>query len=231
MKWLTILALVLFIGSNPLIAQTRKSIRVKAGDDLAQAYSKHGFYRFPQFTKAILHFKNGSNKDGILFNYNILSGNMQFIGPKGDTLDLNGAASIDSIVFPQTIFYNMDGFQELVARAGSLRLLKKPVIRMQAENIGAYGQPNPTSSIINYTNYFSGTNVYNLSINQDVVIVETIQWSFMDNSFQPRKVGKETLLQSLPPEKQAVATDYMKKNKVNFDKEKDLFNLMNELAR
>ncbi|HEX6191087.1 MAG TPA: hypothetical protein VFZ42_01930 [Chitinophagaceae bacterium] len=231
MKYLLVLAIIISLNSDALFAQSRKTIRVKAGDDIAQTYSKQGFYRLPNFSKATLHFKTGSKNDGILFNYSIISGNMQFIGPKGDTLEMGGTASIDSITFPGTVFYNNDGFQEVAARVGSFRLLKKVNIRMQSENIGAYGQPNPTSSIVNYTNYFSGTNVYNLTINQDIIIVETIIWSFMDAANATYKPSKATLLQSLPADKKAVAEAYLQKNKVNFDKEKDLLALMNELNK
>ena len=230
MKYLILAAFALTLNTTMTVAQSRKVTRVKAGDDIAQAYSKNGFYRLPNFSKTVLYYKSGSKNDGILFNYNILSGNMQFISPKGDTLDMAGIEAVDSIVFPQTAFYNNDGFQEVVAQIGSFRLLKKPTIKMQAENIGAYGQPNPTSSIVNYTNYFSGTNVYNLVINQDIVIIETITWSFLDASNTVYKPSKATLLQSLPAEKKSAAEAYLQKNKVNFDKEKDLLALVNALS-
>ena len=213
MKYLLLAAVVFSLNTNSIVAQSRRTIRVKAGDDIAQAYSKHGFYRLPNFDKAILYYKSGNKTDGILFNYNIISGNMQFISPKGDTLDLTGTEAVDSVVFPQTVFYNNDGFQEVAERIGSFRLLRKPTIRMQAENIGAYGQPNPTSSIINYTNYFSGTNVYNLSINQDIVITETITWSFMDASNTIHKPSKATLLQALPADRKAAAELTCRKTK------------------
>jgi len=230
MKYLLLAALALSLYNTTVTAQSRKVIRVKAGDDIAQAYSKNGFYRLPNFSKAALYYKSGSKNDGILFNFNILSGKMQFISPKGDTLDMAGTETVDSIVFPQLAFYNIDGFQEVAAQIGTFRLLKKPIIKMQAESIGAYGQPNPTSSIANYTNYFSGTNVYNLIINQDIVIIETITWSFMDASNTVHKPSKATLLQTLPDDKKATAEAYLQKNKVNFDKEKDLLSLVNALS-
>src|SRR5688572_2456812 len=113
MKYLLLAAVVFSLNTNSIVAQSRRTIRVKAGDDIAQAYSKHGFYRLPNFDKAILYYKSGNKTDGILFNYNIISGNMQFISPKGDTLDLTGTEAVDSVVFPQTVFYNNDGFQEV----------------------------------------------------------------------------------------------------------------------
>ena len=63
--------------------QARRSIRVAAGEDLAQSYSKQGFYRFANFSNARLYFKTGGINTGMPFNYNLLSGTMQFISPGG----------------------------------------------------------------------------------------------------------------------------------------------------
>ena len=211
-------------------SQTRRSVRVRAGEDIAQAYSKHGFYRFPSFSKAKLYFRSGGHNEGVQFNYNILSSSLQFIGPKGDTLEVAGLAGIDSVVFEKGTYYFADGLVELAGKAGPLRLVKKTTIKLQAENIGAYGQPNPTSSIVNYNTYFSGINVYNLSVNQDVVIVETTNWFFLDEKNMLHKTSKSTLLSLLPDAMRSAAESYLKDNKTQFDKEADLQRLIAALS-
>jgi len=55
MKYTGLLLLTGLIFSATLFGQYRKTIFVKAGDDVAQAYSPSGFYRFPQFTAASLY--------------------------------------------------------------------------------------------------------------------------------------------------------------------------------
>jgi hypothetical protein len=213
-----------------LFAQPGKTIRVKAGEDVAQAYSPQGFYRFPQFSKATLYFKDGGRNSGALFNYNVLSGNMQFINQAGDTLDMGGAAKIDSIVFEKNVFLYNDGFLEVVAFSDSLRLLKKLVLKTQVENIGAYGQPNATASIVNIKTYAAGTGVFNLIINQDVVVTENISWFFTNGNNIIVKASKGNLPKLLPAEKLSKAEAYLKQNKTNFDKENDLKKLLEALT-
>ena len=106
---------------------------MKAGEDVAQAYSPQGFYRFPQFSKAILYFKGGGQNTGVLFNYNVLSGNMQFISPKGDTLDMGNTAGLDSIVFEKNVFIYNNGFMEVAANTDSIKLVKKLLLKTQVE--------------------------------------------------------------------------------------------------
>lgn len=231
MKKYSLLFAALFVNYCFALAQTGKPIRVKAGEDVAQAYSSHGFYRFPQFGKATLFFKNGGQNGATVFNYNVLSGNMQFVGPKGDTLDLGGANTIDSIVFEKNMFLFNEGYMEVVATVDSVKLAKKTVVKTQLENIGAYGLPNSTSSITNIKSFTSNSGVYNLIINQDVLLIENISWFFTTGGNNvPVKASKSNLLKLLSPEKQKAAEAYLKQNKTNFEREADLKKLMDAVA-
>jgi hypothetical protein len=229
MRRVLLLLLGIIIVNISAHTQSRRSIRVRAGEDIAQAYSPHGFYSFPAFSKATLFFRSGGNNSGLLFNYNILGNSLQFIGPAGDTLEAANTSSLDSVVFEKTHFYNAEGLAEMAASAGNLKLLKRISIKLQAENIGAYGQPNPTSSIVNYNTFYSGINVYNLSINQDIVIVETTSWYLMDEKLQFRKASRQVLLEMLQGEFKSRAQRILGGRKVNFDKPADLLQLFEEL--
>ena len=213
------------VNYNLAFSQSVRSIRAKAGDDIAQAYSPNGFYRFPQFSEAKLCFKTGSKKTGILFNYNIFSGQMQFISPKGDTLDVANAADIDSIVFAKNIFLFNDGFIEVIGQNDSLRLLKKVVLKTDVEKIGAYGLPSSTAAINSFTTYSSGSSVYNLVLNQDVILIEHNYWFFLSGK-TILKANKTNLFDLLPVQKQAKAQSYLKQNKTSFEKENDLKKLL-----
>jgi hypothetical protein len=232
MKPLLPLILILLLNNSLLFSQSRKSIRVKAGEDIAQAYSSQGFYRFPQFGKATFYFKGGGKNAGQLFNYNILSGTMQFVGSKMDTLDMAIQAPIDSVVFDNTTFhYHKDGFMEVVAQTDSIALLKRTTIKTQVENIGAYGISNQTGSIDNLRNFAFGSSVYSFRINQDVVLSENISWFLKDRNDNLVKATKSNLLKLLSPVKQNKAEAYIKQTKISFDKEEDLKQLFAEISK
>jgi hypothetical protein len=230
MKYCVLFFLAAFLNYNLALAQTTRPMRIKAGEDVAQAYSPYGFYRFPQFGQAKLYFKDGGRNNGKQFNYNILSAALQFIGPKGDTLDLAGQENIDSVVFTGSTFLYNDGFMEIVATADSIALLKKIIIRTQTENIGAYGMSNSTASIVSMRTYSSGTSVYNLVLNQDIVLTEVVSWFFTGGNKNIVKATKTNLLKLLPAEKQTKAEAYLKENKTSFEKEADLKKLIAAIA-
>jgi hypothetical protein len=130
-----------------------------------------------------------------------------------------GTNTLDSVVFEKNVFCYNDGFIEVVAQADSLELMKKIVLKTQAENIGAYGVANSTASIVNIRTFSSGTGVYSLVLNQDIVIVETVSWLLVSGNNNPIKATKDNFLKLLPAEKQARAAAYLKQNKTSFDKE------------
>jgi hypothetical protein len=226
MKHCFALILLITLFMPALIAQPGRTIRVKAGEDAAQAYSPSGFYRFPQFGKAHLYFNGTSRRSDILFNYNLYSGRIQFINPRGDTLDLVNATSPDSIVFETSKFVYRDGFLEVIEQSDSLKLVKKLVLKAQVESIGAYGQPNPTGSITNVKSIFTDGAVFSLVVNADIVLTEDINWFFINGRGEPLKANKTNLLKLLPTEKQARAESYLKQNRVSFQKEQDLKGLV-----
>ena len=230
MKYFTLLLISSCLLSLTAFNQPTRSIRVKAGDDVAQAYSPQGFYRLPQFSKAILYYSDGKAGTAQQFNFNLLSSNLQFIGPKGDTLDLSGQSKIDSIVFDKLTLLYDDGFMEIVSRADSVMLLKKVVIKTQAENIGAYGQPNNTASILNIKSFQTSNGVFSLILAQDVVVSESTSWFFMDKNRNLVKANKSNLSKVLSSNAQARADAYLKQNKTSFEKEADLKKLMEAIA-
>ncbi len=209
-------------------SQPRRTLRVKAGEDMAQAYSKQGFYRFPQFIPGTVFFNDGSQNKGTKFNYNILDGTMQFISNTGDTLNMSKNNNTDSVVFSEVVYYcKSDDFLEVVTTGkSSVRLLKKIFIKKQIENIGAYGQANSTASIDNIKNFYFGTNVFSFIINQDIVLIENVTWFFAGPGNQIERTGKSSFLKLIPTEKQNEASEFIKKNKINFDREEDLKKLL-----
>ncbi|MFI5131258.1 MAG: hypothetical protein ACHQFX_14750 [Chitinophagales bacterium] len=222
MRYIAPFTLLFILISNFCYGQTARSIRVKAGEDVAQAYSPQGFYRFPQFGKATLHFRSGIRSSSVLFNYNMLSGALQFISPKGDTLDLANAADLDSVAFEKTTFIFNNGFFEIVSQSDSIRLLKKVVLSSQYEDIGAYGRPNPTGSITNIKEISVRGAVYSLIVNQDIVLTEDVTWFLMRAPAGMIKANKTNLLKMLPAEKQGKTETYLKQNKISFQQENDL---------
>jgi hypothetical protein len=221
--------LIMLLASLSSYAQTAKTITVKAGEDAAKAWSPNGFYRLSQFSKAALFRKTGEIHSNSLFNYNIFSAKIQFINEVGDTLDLINPSLFDSIVIEKSVFYYDNGFLERVATAHPLRVVKKTQIKMRPETIGAYGGSNPTAAVDKISSYTINGNMYSFSVNENMTFRESISLFFMGADGNLKKATKANLMLLLPADKQEKAKLYIKDNKINFEREADLKNLMDIL--
>lgn len=216
---------VIFPCTMALLAQSR-TLKIEAGEDIAQAYSANGFYRLPHFTKAYLYRNGGVTSPDTKLNYDLLGGNIQFINIGGDTVNLINSSLFDSIQIGELLFYPEEGYMELVTAGSSLRLVKKTEIKWRAEAVGAYGTTNNSGASDKVNNIVLNNNVYKITHNQRVVIMEKIEWYWMDNKRQFYKASRESLLQLLPSEKQVTVKSFLKENKTRFNKEADLRKLM-----
>jgi hypothetical protein len=229
MKSYWLFALLVVLKTNFVFGQGGKAILVRAGEDIAKAYSPNGFYRFSQFAKATLFRKTGKSDTDQLLNYNIFSGAMQFINEKGDTLDLINPSLFDSIAIDGNIFYYEDGFMELVASSQPFRLFKKTRIKLIPERKGAYGSSNSTGASDKISSYTFGNSVYNISVTEDMTVKESIDWFWMDEKGKLWKANKDNLFLLLPADKQESVKAWLKQNKTSFGKEPDLRRLMQNL--
>jgi hypothetical protein len=232
MKPAILLFLSITLITTEMRAQYRKSIQVKAGEDIAQAFSPNGFYRFANFANGTLFAPNRSGNSAHLYNYNMLSGTMQFINGRGDTMDMTNPGLFDSILINNTVFFykGQDGFVEVLATAYPVRLVKKVTIKMKPVTIGAYDGASTTSAIKRISQYtIVTTTVYNLTISDDVMLKESVDWFWMGENGELVKASKKNLMTMLSPELQARALGIIKDKKIEFDRERDLIQLINSL--
>lgn len=199
MKNIMLALIGLMFLTNSIQAQIER-YRVKAGDDITNKISEFGKYRFKNFESARIYYLYGKFAHG-RFNYNYLVDEMQFINLAGDTLALSNPAEITYITFDSTIFFYNDGFIELVSKHDSISVAKKQKITITYEKIGAYGQPNPTSSIDNYRNYADdpSSRTYKLIVNRDAVILKQTTWYIiMDRDQKSIKADKDGFIKLFP---------------------------------
>jgi len=230
MKYMNLLIIACLYFTVAVQGQYKKSISVKAGEDMAQAFSPNGFYQFPTFKPGVLYSSKRSGASAQLFNYNLLEDKIQFINKEGDTLVMANPALFDSIrIDNRTFYYREDmGFFEILAQSPAM-LVKKTVIKIKPQSIGAYDGASTTSAINNINTYMIGTNRYNYTVNEDVMIKEAVDWYWIDANGNPVKANRKNLFSILPPTKKNRAEDLIKQKNIDFDKENDLIELLSLL--
>jgi hypothetical protein len=231
MKALLLLVLIL-IGYIDLPAQDSTLVTIKAGNKVMDVLTTADLYYYPQFTKGKVFFRDGSKATATM-NYTRLYDQMLFIN-KGDTLALADEMTIRFIVIDRDTFYFDEGYVRLILDSGIVKLAEKQVwVVADVQKIGTHNRPTTTVAVTSFSSYTNGLDAAkskDLILNEDILLRKETQYYFGDEYNHFVRTGKKRLLQLFPKEQRRIE-NYLKENKVDFDKKDDLEKLAQFLSQ
>jgi len=222
-------ALLLVIASflmyvTSVSAQSTETIRVKAGDDISKIISPNGIYRFSSFTTGT-YLKNNNTGSSAKLNYNLFTGEMQYLNLNGDTMTIANSAEINFIKIQGVVFYYRNGYKEVIADEDSVTLAFESEIKLEYEKVGLYGQSNSAQDVVNMGSFNTDTNVFQLTLGQDVVIRKKKSYYLFNKNQSPVIATKKSFLKLFNKNKPAI-DKYIEEYKVNFNDPDDLRKLL-----
>jgi hypothetical protein len=219
MKRYILLGLI-FFQSFSVLAQVYDRKVIHADENI----SDHFTYRFPSFEEATVLFKNGTSSI-YKMNFNMLLCSMQFIDPKGDTLNISKPADIDSILFKNSTFFFRDNYFEILSAYNSVKLVVSRKASFEPVKIGAMGMPSRNGAIDNYDSYSSDDKQFNtpikLRINQNINSYQKIEFFIIGNNGEFMKASKNSFLKICGNDKKS-SEKFIQLNKIKFNNQDDL---------
>ena len=206
--------------SFSLYGQVTETIKVKAGEDMSAALSTHGLYKFPGFTDGTVLFKDGSSTKAKM-NFNVFINEIVFINNSNDTLAIGNRELVDSIKLDSNVFYYNRGYFLVVKDYGDTKLVRREKLNFENVKVGAFGLPNRGVSIDNYTTVTQQSTVYQLIVNEDVIIKKETLYLLTYKKFRSAKANLPGFVTAFPALKNEVQT-FAESNDINFKKEADL---------
>jgi len=147
---------------------------------------------------------------------------MHFISPKGDTLALANEKNIRYVAIANDTFYYDQGYVRLLSADDGVKLVKKQVwIISDTRQVGAYNSTSNSASISSYTSYNEGGRLYDLVVNEDIILKKVDQFYFGDVNNHFVLATKKNLLLLFPKEQQRIEL-FLKENKISFSNQDDL---------
>lgn len=222
MRRYILLALILFQIFS-VTSQVNDKKVIQADENISDYF----IYRFPSFEKATILFKNGSSSI-YKMNFNMLLCTMQFIDPKGDTLEISKPEDIDSIRLNNSTFFFKGAYFEVLAAVDSVKLVVSRKAKFESIKIGAMGLPSRNTGIDNYDSYSSNDKQYNtptqLRINQNINAYQKTEFFLTSNKDEFIKATKPSFLKIFYADKNGIEK-FIRSNKINFNKQVDLIKL------
>ena len=225
--------LFILTGYSNLSAQDSTIVTIKAGNRIKDVLTPADIFYYPQYTSGKVFLRDGS-KATARMNYTRLFDQMLFIDPHGDTLALANEKTFKFIAVDQDTFYFDEGYVRLIANNGGVKLAEKQIwVIADERKIGSHNRSTSTVAVTSLKSYSDeGTRAksYDLLINEDVVIRKETHYYFGDEYNHFVRAGKKKLLLLFPKEELRIE-NYLKENKVNFDKKDDLEKLVQFLGQ
>ncbi|MDP4223763.1 MAG: hypothetical protein Q8868_10660 [Bacteroidota bacterium] len=209
---------LLLINGN-LAAQEKEIILVKAGTNILDYFPFKERYQFPEFRDGKVKFKNGLTSSG-RFNYNILTGEMDFVQAQ-DTMAFSNKKDISYVTVAMDTFFYSNGYVDLISHGHVKIGMKQRILLKEIERKGAYGMTDRNSAIDTYNLVEAGGNFYKLTPNEDWVLGRSKQFYIKDSQGEFILLNKKYLFDLFPLKRDSIK-EYLKSNKVDFRSEDDM---------
>ncbi|TKK69279.1 hypothetical protein FC093_08140 [Ilyomonas limi] len=220
MKTILLTLFILLLYTYTAYAQA-DSYTIKPGEDVNATLPASIKFLYPQFTSGGVFFRDGTTSHALM-DYNLLTSEMQFIAPNGDTLAVANEVTIKYIAIGSDTFFYDKNYLQLVAGNATAKLAKRETLAMgDVKKAGGYGQVSSTSAITTVSSVRLQNRVTNLTEDKELVINKQTAYYIGDtyNHFLP--ANKKNIIK-LFGKKQAAVEQYCKDNKIAFNKEADL---------
>lgn len=216
--------LVAILTSTSLFAQENQTFRVKANSDLSKSLPVKDRYLYPQFRDGTVTFFNGTTANAKL-NYNLMLGEIQFVGVARDTLSLANEQTIKQIQIGEQVFYYdvTNGYVASLATYAPVQLVAKTMFRVGAvEKMAGMGKSSGTSSIKEVNTLSTGnSSMQRLASQGDVVLSKERIYFLMDANNRFYKANKSGFLKLFSKNKKAIES-YLEEQKIDFQNVEDL---------
>jgi hypothetical protein len=210
--------LVISIITFHLSGQVYEKKVIPAGQNM----STYSDFLFPSFSKAIVKLKDGGKIETNM-NFTLVQCDMQFIGPKGDTLSLSDPENVDSIYLNGYVFFYKKGYFQIPVDSGRVKLAILRKTSFEPVKIGAMGMPSHSTAIDNYATVSDDkADTKQLILNVDIYVTRQTNFYFIgDNNSEMINASKSALMKIFSDNKDNIE-QFIKANKLSLSNEKDL---------
>jgi hypothetical protein len=223
-----IFSILCLIGPFALAQESDVTFTLKAGVDVTKAIPFENRYMYKEFSDGRVYFRNGKTT-GAKLNYNTIFAQIQFVGPRKDTLLLADMAYIDTITIGKDVYYYLEGYGHIRRIGGTGKTLLGKIYSLSSlgsEKAVSYGQYSQTSAVDGYSSYTDGDGrMRNLTTNDQTRLRGKSRFFWIDANKRITLATKANLFRIFPKEKKKLGV-FIDQHNIDFTNEQDLSRLL-----
>lgn len=212
------LIIATIVQTHCIYAQPSPLLKLPAHTHVAKVSWRDSIYRFPDFQFGRITWATGfAPVDTFRLNYNLYFAQLDLINAKGDTVQVKPSRELKLVQIGGNIFYHDDrrGYIEVLYQAPiSLGVL---TILSTVKMVYASGSFEGTSS---------GMDTRGIPSVYDRYYKRATTYFFIDGNNKLHKAIRPSVLKLYANHKKAINA-YLDENKIDFTRERDLFQLLN----
>ena len=225
MKFFLWISCIACLFADHASGQTIKKYKVNPGQKISEAIPQNEIYSYPEFTSGKVYLRNNS-VSLVKLNYTALLGELQFIDPKGDTLSVADEKMISLVVINTDTFYYDNAYLKMIATEGRVKLANNQFIEMtNKEKIGEFGQVGH-GSIETYGKVSTSQSPPKDLVANEVLTMTKKSVYYIGDAYNSFKVANKKNVLGMFQKNETEVKAYLKENKVDFNNEKDLRQLI-----
>lgn len=230
MKIILLVAAGIFL-THTVSSQERVTANVRHGENVNELLSNTKFL-FPEFQSLTLVTQKGAGQ--VKMNYNMLTDEMVFINPQGDTLALGNPKDINAINFGKRGFiYTSKGYLEILADNGDkLLLISRRIKPATVKRYGAYGQAINTAFVKNISGLLDDASAGSdrLAINHEITYTITLNY-YLQAGKSLKPATEKNFEKTFGKHKKELISAYIKEHSLDLKKEEDIIKLFHFCAQ
>ena len=216
-----IICSILLVNSC-LFAQKNEKVIVKAGTRVIDNFPIADRYLYADFTAGKAIFSNDRIYPSV-FNYNFVSGEMEFI-KSNDTLIITDKRDLHLIVVAQDTFYYDGGYLQLIQN-GQLKVYLKQIFGIKdILKKGAMGTVNRSAASESYDYWLTAGLSKDLVADIDVVFQKEELYFFSTTGKDYMRFNRKNITKILPG-KEDIVNNYITASKTDFESREDVLKL------
>lgn len=211
-------AIVLALIANCSL-QAQETFVIKPGENIKEVLTFSQIYHYPKFTDGTVIFNDGKTANG-KFNFNLVSSEMQFIDPKGDTLSLGNEETIHQLLIAKDTFIFSNAYIRLISTNPKATLGERIYYKDYIQKPGAYGV-STAATATNTVDLLVQRRPLQVDHDHEISLVKHTDFVFSGTDASYFVADKKSLPKAFPKIKKEI-NNYLTINPVDFSKREDL---------
>ena len=204
----------------PAVGQAPATLRLKPGEDIRTSAWRDSLYRFSSFLDGRAILISGPSPK-YKMNYNLLSGDMEFLNPEGDTMVLKKTPEVKLVTVGGHVFFlePTHGYIEILIQQRLALGVKKEfaIARKDVEASNGYTTSSDNTGAVVA---FRGNSRSSTS-NADLLVQMNNTYFFVDQKNEAHPATKASLMKLFPDDHDKLKS-YLKEQHTDFKQKDDL---------